>query len=140
MGREPRERDDVVLVDTSVWILVLRRKDPLILTDHVAIDEVVTCPSVIQEVLQGFREEGPFQRVRAALLAMPCLTDPLPVRTFLQAADLYRSARRAGLTVRSPADCLIAACAMGSGASILHHDRDFDALARIAPLDVHSIA
>lgn len=130
----------MVLVDTSVWILVLRRKEPLVLTDLVDIDEVVTCPPVIQEVLQGFREEGPFQRVRGALLAMPCLTDPLPVTTFLHAADLYRSARRAGLTVRSPVDCLIAACAMSGGASVLHHDRDFEALARIAPLDVRTVA
>ncbi len=57
----------------------------------------------------------------------------------LAALGLYRSARRAGLTPRSGVDCLIAACALRNALPVLHHDRDFDALARIAPLEVRSI-
>jgi predicted nucleic acid-binding protein len=53
---------------------------------------------------------------------------------FLEAADLYRAARRAGLTVRSGIDCLIAACALRHRFEVLHHDRDYDALARISCL------
>ena len=45
-------------------------------------------------------------------------------------------ARRAGLTVRSSTDCLIAACALRNSLTVAHHDRDFDALTKISPLDV----
>jgi predicted nucleic acid-binding protein len=53
---------------------------------------------------------------------------------FLEAAELYRTARRAGVTVRSSVDCLIAACAIRHRVGVLHVDRDFDALARVSPL------
>ena len=36
-------------------------------------------------------------------------------------------------------DCLIAACAIRNGLSVLHHDRDFDRLARISPLDSRAV-
>ncbi|MGH2769151.1 MAG: PIN domain-containing protein [Actinomycetota bacterium] len=49
---------------------------------------------------------------------------------------MYRGARHAGVTVRSSVDCLIAACALRHDLTILHHDRDFDALARISRLQV----
>ncbi|HZF12811.1 MAG TPA: PIN domain-containing protein [Thermoanaerobaculia bacterium] len=53
---------------------------------------------------------------------------------FEEAAQLYRVARRNGLTIRSSVDCLIAACALRHGLTVLHHDRDFPMLARICPL------
>ena len=60
---------------------------------------------------------------------------PLRRELFEEAAGLYRAARRAGLTVRSGADCLIAACAIRHGLPVLHNDRDFDLLARVSPLE-----
>ena len=56
--------------------------------------------------------------------------------TFEAAADLYRSARRAGFTVRSSTDCLIAACALRHDLEVLHRDRDFPALASVSALRV----
>jgi predicted nucleic acid-binding protein len=41
--------------------------------------------------------------------------------------------------VRSGVDCLIGACAMRNSLTVAHHDRDFDALAKIAPLEVRRI-
>ncbi len=40
----------------------------------------------------------------------------------------------AGVTVRSSVDCVIAACAVRNNLDLLHCDRDFDQLTRIAPL------
>ena len=51
-----------------------------------------------------------------------------------EAIALYRRARRAGVTVRSSADCLIAACAIRHDLTVLHVDRDFTQLARISHL------
>jgi predicted nucleic acid-binding protein len=60
---------------------------------------------------------------------------PLAAPVFEEAVGLYRTARRAGITVRSGVDCLIAACAIRHRLTVLHRDRDFAALARIAPLE-----
>jgi predicted nucleic acid-binding protein len=124
----------VVLVDTSVWIEVFRKPSRVLLETTVEFDDVVTCLPVVQEVLQGFREEMAFVRARDAMLMLPMLESPMRPDVFLQAAELYRSARRAGLTVRSGVDCLVAACAMRHGVEVLHHDRDYDALANVSSL------
>jgi predicted nucleic acid-binding protein len=123
----------VLLVDTSAWIEVFRKPARLDLDDIGGLDEVVTCLPVVQEVLQGFRDHA-FRVASAAMLALPCVESPLRQERFLEAVDLYRAARRAGLTVRSGVDCLIAACAIRHGLTVLHRDRDFAALATVSPL------
>ena len=124
----------MVLVDTSVWIEVFRRPARFSLEEHVAFDDVVTCLPVVQEVLQGFRDEAAFARARSGMLALPIVDSPVGEDVFLQAADLYRAGRRAGLTIRSGVDCLIAASAIRHHLDVLHHDRDYDAIAKISTL------
>jgi hypothetical protein len=70
------------------------------------------------------------------MLALPIVESPLGVEVVEEAVRLYRTARRAGVTVRSSVDCLIAACALRNSLPILHCDRDYDQLARCSPLDV----
>jgi len=130
----------VLLVDTSAWIEVFRKPSRFDFASVGGLDEVVTCLPVIQEVLQGFRDEPAHRAARDAMLAFPLVESPLRRERFLEAADLYRTARRAGLTVRSGMDCLIAACALRHGLTVLHRDRDFSALARVAPLLEHNLA
>lgn len=130
----------MVLVDTSVWIEVFRKSARVELESLVDFDDVVTCLPVIQEVLQGFDSEPAFMRARESMLALPIVESPLGVDVHLQSVDLYRSARRAGFTVRSSVDCVIAACAIRHQLEVLHHDRDFDSIARISPLRTRNIA
>ena len=129
----------MLLVDTSAWIEVFRKPAGLDLAGVGWLDQVVTCLPVVQEVLQGFRDEAAFRVARDAMLALPCVESPLPQARFEEAAALYRSARRAGFTVRSGIDCLIAACAIRHGLTVLHHDRDFDTLARVSPLSARRV-
>ncbi len=129
----------MILVDTSAWIEHFRRQGSFDLEGEIGLDEVVTCLPVIQEVLQGFDDERAFRIAREAMLALPVVESPLGVEVIEEAVDLYRRARRAGVTVRSVVDCLVAACALRSSLAVLHHDRDFDALARVAPLEVRSV-
>jgi predicted nucleic acid-binding protein len=129
----------VVLVDTSVWIEVFRKPAGLDLPALVEFDDVVTCLPVIQEVLQGFRDEAAFRLAREAMHALPTVESPLGPAVVDEAVGLYRAARRAGLTVRSGVDCLIAACAVRHGLSVLHCDRDFDALARVSALQATAV-
>jgi predicted nucleic acid-binding protein len=128
------------LVDTSVWIEVFRKPSRFDLTSAVDLDEVVTCLPVIQEVLQGFPDERAFRIARDAMFALPILESPIPPDVFEEAVQLYRSARRAGVTVRSSVDCLIAACAIRHGIPVLHHDRDFSLLARVSPLKEQNVS
>ncbi len=122
------------LVDTSVCIEVFRKPSRLRLEEVVSLDEVTTCLPVIQEVLQGFREDFAFRRAREAMLAFPCVESPLSLASFEEAVALHRAGRRAGVTIRSSADCVIAAAAIRHDLTVLHVDRDFEALARVSPL------
>ena len=124
----------MILLDTSVWIEAFRRPSRIDLGDALDLDEVVVCPPVVQEVLQGFRDENAYRVARESLLSFPCVESPMPIATFTSAADLYRAARRSGITVRSSVDCLIAACAIRHSLTLVHSDRDFAELARVAPL------
>jgi len=127
-------------VDTSVWIEVFRKPSQFNLTSVVDLDEVVTCLPVIQEVLQGFSEERAFRIARDAMFALPILESPVSPGIYEEAVQLYRSARRAGVTVRSSVDCLIAACAIRHGIPVLHRDRDFSSLARVSSLKEQRVA
>ena len=57
------------------------------------------------------------------MLAFPIVESALSEEVFHLAVNLYRSARRAGFTIRSPL-------------AVLYRDRDFDGLARVSPLEV----
>lgn len=129
----------MLLVDTSVWIEVFRKPSRLILQDIAELDEVATCLPVVQEVLQGFVDEKAHRIARHAMLSFPIVESPLRDQVFLEAADLYRHARRAGVTVRSGVDCLIAVCALRHQLTIVHRDRDFDLLATVSPLSVQAV-
>jgi predicted nucleic acid-binding protein len=129
----------VLLVDTSVWVEVFRKPSRLRLEDHVDFDDIVTCLPVMQEVLQGFGDERAFLVAREAMRALPMVESPLRQAVVDDAVNLYRAARRAGVTVRSGVDCLIAACAIRNGLTVLHHARDFDALARVSPLSARRL-
>jgi hypothetical protein len=125
----------VLLVDTSAWIEVFRKPARVDIRRLGELDAIVTCLPVIQEVLQGFRDEAAFRTAREAMGSLPVVESPLGASVFEEAVSLCRSARRAGLTVRSGVDCLIAACALRHSLTVVHVDRDFDLIARIAPLE-----
>jgi predicted nucleic acid-binding protein len=130
----------VIVVDTTVWIDFLEGRGTAFdrhLTELIAEQAPVVLVDVVYtEVLQGIRDEGAFQLTRVSLRAHPILR-ARGLETFDTAANLYRTARRRGLTIRRSVDCLIAATCLESGAEIYHNDRDFDALARVSDLMIY---
>ena len=122
------------LVDTSVWIDVFRGPGKSRLENIADFDELVTCLPVVQEVLQGFKDEGAYRKAREAMFAMPIVESPLDASVFDEAVNLYRLARRGGFTVRSGIDCLVAACALRHDLTVLHRDRDYEDIARVSAL------
>lgn len=125
----------MLLLDSSVWIDAQRG----VATDATRFvetrdssEELATTGIIFQEVLQGIRSRVDYERMRKALWSALIL-EPRELSTYEVAAQLYRSAREAGLTIRKPNDCLIAALALENGALLVHNDRDFFALAQVEP-------
>jgi len=126
----------MILVDSSAWIEILRGRRREAFASIAPDSEIVTCLPIIQEVLQGFDNAAVRRVARAALNNVPTIEEPLTRPVFDEAIQLFLDSRRAGLTIRSGVDCLIAACAIRNDAMLLHVDRDFTKLAKVSPLRV----
>ena len=100
--------------------------------------QFVTTGPIIQEVLQGIRADNQRVWLKQLFLAIPRLADPVPLRCFLEAAEIYARGRRQGYTIRSSTDCLIAAIAIENGVPVWHRDRDFDAIAKFTSLRIEA--
>ncbi len=144
MGRRP-QRDAsgpfLIVVDTSIWVDVFRGRESsgaklclefLERGEPVAITEVI-----FTEVLQGVEDEKQARHVESHFRALPILRlDDLDAWSL--AADLYRSARQNGDTIRNTTDYLIAAPCIRADATLLHQDVDFNRLASCSGLKVMS--
>jgi len=121
------------LFDTSVWIDFFagrNSKEVELLTRFLEEDAFVcTCPVIIQEILQGIKNENTFQQIKESLLALPVLTVNT-TEAAIGAAQIYRQLRKKGITIRKSNDCLIAFYALKNGAEVIHCDRDFDLIFR----------
>ena len=130
----------MIVVDTTVWIDFLEARGTAFdrhLTELIEEQAPLALVDIVYaEILQGIRDEETFQRTRMSLRAHPIFR-PRGLETFETAANLYRAARRRGLTIRRSVDCLIAATCLEAGAEIYHNDRDFDALARVSDLMIY---
>lgn len=129
----------MIVVDTSVWVDVLNETPTSQAERCVELIEagepVALTDVILTEILQGLRSEGEAQMVERHLRAFPILRLE-DLDDFVLAAELYRTARRAGVTIRKTLDCLIAAPCVRTGAPLLHADEDFDRLAACTPLRV----
>ena len=120
------------LVDTSIWIELLAGRIRGIGPEQLAV--FCTCGPVVQEVLQGLRPGPESNEFRQSILSLPCLRDPIPRSVYVHAAGIYREGRRRGYTIRSSADCLIAAIAIDADAAIWHRDRDYRNIGKFTSL------
>jgi predicted nucleic acid-binding protein len=129
----------LILVDTSIWIELLNGKLGSTVTEQELLN-FATCGPVVQEVLQGLSSEVEGAALHDAFLALPVLSDPLPLSIYLSAAEIYRDGRAKGYTIRSSTDCLIAAIAIENEVMVWHRDRDFDAISRFTRLRTYQRA
>lgn len=130
----------MIVVDTTVWIDFFRGSDGPHVGELVALvendDGIALTDVVVTEVLQGLRSDKEARRVEQRLRAFDVLRLH-DLEDFTHAAELYRTARREGYTIRRTLDCLIAAVCVREHVPILHNDADFDRLAEVTPLLVH---
>jgi len=124
-----------VIVDTSAWIEFLHgtgSRSDLSLRRAFKNSSPLWIPEVVhREVLQGAGSVRHFMQLQTALDEIPTYVSPEPFELARSAALLYARCRWQGITIRSPNDCLIAACAIEADVALLHADRDFLILASI---------
>lgn len=127
-----------ILVDTSVWINFFNNHDlPQVsaLKSHLRSSSICLCPPIVQEVLQGLRNDVQFQQTKEMLLTLEIfISDPLYVA--VEAAELFRSLRKKGVTIRKPNDCIIAWYAIKNKVKLLHNDSDFELIAKHSDLEL----
>jgi predicted nucleic acid-binding protein len=133
----------MVVVDTSVWSLALRRrreqlssseaKLTTILAELIREGRVELLGLIRQELLSGIRDEAQFLKLLNTLRAFP---DPrLEIADYEKAArinDLCRSRGIAGSAI----DFLICAVAHRRGWAIFTSDQDFHKYASVIPLQL----
>ena len=120
----------IVLVDTTVWIdfFAARSSDHVMALDNLIRnrEDICICGIILTEVLQGIRKDSQFKKTRELFNNLLFLPMPYPV--FLRAAEIYRSLRRKGITLRKSVDCMIASVAIENDIPLLHNDEDFKAI------------
>jgi predicted nucleic acid-binding protein len=136
----------MVLVDTPVWSLALRRRAGDLserelrltqgLKELVREGRVQLLGSTRQEVLSGIREATQFQRIRAHLRFFEDVS--VTVDDYEEAAQMSNRCRRSGVA-SSPADMLI--CAVGGRRrwQIFSTDQDFLRYGRVLGLQLLSL-
>ena len=131
-----------ILVDTSVWIDFfngVKSAETDLLATYIMNDYVVyLCPTIVQEILQGFVYDTDYRKAKELLLTFPILNDN-PVEMSIAAADLYRSIRKKGATIRKSNDCLIAAYCLRYKIPVLHKNRDFKLISKNSALKIVAI-
>lgn len=128
----------MVIVDTSAWIEYLKDGVPEVVEkvdrsleqDLVAIGDLVYC-----EVMQGIRSSRERSQVSSLLLSLPQF-DMVGFDMAEKSAANYRLLRSKGVTVRKTIDVLIGTFCAEHGLQIVHHDSDFDLMAKHIGLDV----
>jgi len=127
----------MILVDSSVWIGFFNGEDCMEtahLADCIGDGRPLTLPGVVlTEVLFGVKNDAEARRVTHALSAYPLAPD-LTAADYERAAQIHRTCRSRGRTVRSVIDCLIAQLCLREGYELLAKERDFDAIASTFPL------
>lgn len=126
----------MVLIDTTVWIdLFNNKKSEKVFKFEKIInefDDICICGIIITEILQGLQSDKQFNQISGILKNLTYLESTID--THIHAAQIYRSCRKVGYTIRKSADCLIAAICMEHSVFILHNDKDFDYISKLFPL------
>lgn len=128
----------MIVVDTSVWSLALRRNTrsqamPVVsqLRDLIMDGRVVLLGAVRQEVLSGIRHTEQFTRLRDYLRAFPDLE--LTTEDYELAAEFYNTCRIHGIQGANT-DFLLCAVAHRRDYTILTTDKDFESFQAYIPV------
>lgn len=122
----------MLLIDTSVWIEVLRDKSKakaarlkIIVANRNYYLPIFTK----MELLQGCKNEAEWNKL-SLYLEKQNYFEPDYNSIWENAARLYFELKRKGITIRSNIDCAIAIIAIENNLTLYHLDRDFKMIAQ----------
>lgn len=131
-----------MLFDASIWINYLKNgqsHEAHLLDEQLEKYknlEVEICPPVFQEILQGIKLDHEYKGIKDMLMTVSFLNlDSYFVAE--GAAKIYRELRKKGITIRKPNDCIIAFYAIHFNLKLVHHDADFDKIAKHTALKIY---
>ena len=118
----------MIVVDSSVWVdyingAITRQTD--FLDDVLGVEPIATGDLILVEVLQGFRSDAGYHKVKSLLLDMPAY-EMIGVERAVRAAENHRHLRARGVTIRKTIDTLIATFCIDRKLPLLFSDRDFE--------------
>jgi predicted nucleic acid-binding protein len=129
----------VILVDTSAWVEYDRATGSAVdlrLSDLIATNgPIAVTEPVVMEVLAGARNDHREEELRRLLLRFHLLGFDAST-DFEAAVRIYRRCRNVGITPRGALDCMIAAVAWRTSASLLAHDADMYRISRVVGVDL----
>ena len=132
--------NNLVLIDTSVWILALRKSPSPLVKDEVAHllaeNRVAIVPMIRLELLGGTKSVDEFNRLKSRLDALHQI--PANEANWALATQLSFKLRQEGKAIPYT-DVLIGAAAIITGCLLLHVDRHFDLMAEHSNLNVRSL-
>jgi len=133
----------MVLVDTSIWSLALRRHpshlsaDERLLTNSlrelIQEDRVRLLGAVRQEILTGIREHTMFRKIRSELRDFKDVA--LTSEDYENAASMSNQCRQSGIAA-TPTDMLICAVSRERGWQVFSVDRDFIHYSKVLPIQM----
>ena len=120
----------MVLVDTSVLISALKgitNKQVDKLSDIIEMGIPWGLNLYIyQEILQGAKDTKEFNNLKKYFETQRFYYLKNGKRSFEKASEIYFKCRKAGFTISSTIDCLVAQTAIENDLYLLHDDSDFD--------------
>jgi len=127
----------MILVDTSILIGYFKgiKGEPYDKLDHL-IDQNISigiCNQVYQEVLQGAKNEKEFVILNEYLNTIEFFNVRYGKKSYENAAWLYFKCRKAGITIRSTVDLIIAQIAIDNNLLLFHNDKDFIQISQMTP-------
>ena len=128
----------MIVVDSSVWIDFLNESATPQATELQSLirseQAVALTGLILTEVLQGLSSESEADVTADLLESFPILE--MNPADYVEAARLYRAARKQGVTISNKNDVQIAVPCIREDAWLLHRDSDFDLLATVSDLKI----
>lgn len=122
----------IELLDTSVWAARRRPQVQRWFESKVLAREIAVCDQVRLELLHSARTVAEFRTIRSSLSVLPYC--PMDAPSWSRVVDVYERLAAVGprwhRSVKHP-DVIIAACAEAAGLTLVHYDKDFDAIGAV---------
>jgi len=127
----------MILIDTSILIGYFKgnKGEPYNRLDELIEQNIPLgiCNLIYQEVLQGSKNEKEFVLLNEYLNTLDFYDLRYGKKSYENAAWIYYKCRKAGITLRSSIDLIIAQIAIDNNLLLFHNDKDFVQISQVIP-------